>query len=54
MSKKKRRLMCGWCEKTIQPGEELTNKYASDAAYADRVPAMAYVHKEHVPLEDHP
>jgi hypothetical protein len=49
------RLICGWCGEPIRPGEASDNLYEPDEAYADRIPtAMAYVHKAHVPLEDHP
>lgn len=52
--KKKKRLICGWCGTPIRPGDESDNLYEPDDAYADHLPAMAYVHKEHVRLEDHP
>jgi transcription elongation factor Elf1 len=48
------RLICGWCGKRIDLGEESDNLYEPDDAYAEQVPAMAHVHKYHVREEDHP
>ena len=49
------RPLCGYCGKPIAYGERSNNLYERDAAYRDRIPTeMAYVHKSHVPEEDHP
>jgi hypothetical protein len=49
------RLICGWCGKSIRPGEESDNYYEVDEQWISQVgSAMGPVHKAHVREEDHP